>query len=191
MKLFLTICSMLLAFSSLGFAADKPSKQLLSIIDDDTEFTVNTPKGPVIITRVMTPCAKNAGWLQPMVPVAGVHTVGEIEILHALNDPDAMVVDMRRHEDRIKGTIPGSISIPYTEATKQMEQYGCKKNGTSYDCTAAKKIYGFCNGPVCPQSPLAITAMVKKGFPPEKIYYYRGGMLDWDALGLTVEVAKP
>jgi rhodanese-related sulfurtransferase len=138
----------------------------------------------------MTTCAKNMGWLQPMVPVAGVHTIGEIEILHALNDPDAMVVDMRRHEDRVKGTIPGSFSIPYTEATKHMELFGCKKNGDSYDCKEAKKVYGFCNGPVCPQSPMAMAAIVKKGFPPEKIYYYRGGMLDWEALGLTVEVKK-
>ena len=190
MKKVLIVCSAVLAFSSLCFAAEKPAQQLLSIIDDASEFVVNTPKGPVVITRVMTPCAKNYGWLQQMVPVAGVHTVGEIEILNALNDPDAMVVDMRRHEDRVKGTIPGSISIPYTEVVKRMEAFGCKKNGNVYDCKAAKKVYGFCNGPVCPQSPLAITAMVKKGFPPEKIYYYRGGMLDWEALGLTVEVDK-
>jgi len=191
MKKLLLACCAVLTFSSLGFGADKPKQQLLSMIDDDLEFTVNTPKGPVVITRVMTPCAKNAGWLQPMVPVPGVHTVGEIEMLHALNDPDALVVDMRRHEDRVKGTIPGSISIPYTEATNRMERYGCTKNGTGYDCKAAKKIFGFCNGPVCPQSPLAITAMVKKGFPADKIYYYRGGMLDWEALGLTIEVDKP
>jgi len=190
MKKLLLVCSAVLTFSSFGFAADKATQPLLSIIDDDTEFVVKTPRGPVVITRVMTSCAKNMGWLQPMVPVAGVHTIGEIEILHALNDPEAMVVDMRRHEDRIKGTIPGSISIPYTEVVKQMEAFGCKKNKDSFDCKDAKKVYGFCNGPVCPQSPLAMTAMVKKGFPPEKIYYYRGGMLDWEALGLTIEVDK-
>ena len=38
------------------------------------------------------------------------------------------------------------------------------------------------NGPVCP---MAIKAMTRDGFPANKIYYYRGGMLDWDALGLT------
>ncbi len=27
--------------------------------------------------------------------------------------------------------------------------------------------------------------MIREGFPTDKIYYYRGGMLDWDALGLT------
>lgn len=190
MKKLLVVLGISLQLCSLAFAADKPPQQLLSIIDDATEFVVDSPKGHFVITRVMTPCAKNMGWLQPMAPVAGVHTVGEIEILNALNDPDALVVDMRRHEDRVKGTIPGSISIPYTDVVKQMASFGCKKHGDAYDCRTAKKVYGFCNGPVCPQSPLAITAMVKQGFPPDKIYYYRGGMLDWEALGLTTAVEK-
>jgi hypothetical protein len=34
-------------------------------------------------------------------------------------------------------------------------------------------------------NPMAMKAMVRDGFPATKIYYYRGGMLDWDALGLT------
>ena len=44
----------------------------------------------------------------------------------------------------------------------------------------------FCNGPVCPQSPTAILAMTRDGYPADKIYYYRGGMLDWAALGFPV-----
>jgi hypothetical protein len=28
--------------------------------------------------------------------------------------------------------------------------------------------------------------MVRDGFPADKIYYYRGGMLDWDALGFPI-----
>jgi hypothetical protein len=32
---------------------------------------------------------------------------------------------------------------------------------------------------------MAMAAMTRDGFPATKIYYYRGGMLDWDALGLT------
>ena len=28
--------------------------------------------------------------------------------------------------------------------------------------------------------------MVREGFPVDRIYYYRGGMLDWDALGLSL-----
>jgi rhodanese-related sulfurtransferase len=160
--------------------------ELLRIIGLDTSFVVQTPKGPMTITRTMTPCAKNKGWLQPLVPVEGVHPVGEIEILNALNDKGAMVVDMRESEDRAKGTIPNTYHIPYTEVSGRMDELGCKKVGKAWDCSAAKKVYAFCNGPVCPQSPTAILAMTRDGFPADKIYYYRGGMLDWTALGFPV-----
>ena len=118
-------------------------------------------------------------------PVPGVHPVGEIEILEALSDRNALVVDMRDVNDRVKGTIPGSVGIAYTEVVSRMNELGCKKNGSQWSCESAKKVYAFCNGPVCPQSPMAIKAMTREGFPADKIYYYRGGMLDWDALGLT------
>ena len=107
----------------------------------------------------------------------------------ALGDKNALVVDMRDSNDRVKGTIPGSIGIPYTEIAMRMDELGCKKqpdgSKQKWDCSKAKNVYGFCNGPVCPQSPSAMNAMVRDGFPASKIYYYRGGMLDWDALGLT------
>ncbi|RPE67616.1 rhodanese-related sulfurtransferase [Tibeticola sediminis] len=164
-------------------AAFVPVGTPLNIIGDQKEFTVKTKNGPLVITRKMTACAKNGGSLQEVVPVAGVHPVGEIEILHALNDPEALVVDMRDSNDRVKGTIPGSIGIPYTEVVARMGELGCSKTGDKWNCDKAKKVYAFCNGPVCPQSPMAIKAMTREGFPAERIYYYRGGMLDWDALG--------
>lgn len=48
----------------------------------------------------------------------------------------------------------------------------------------------FWNSPVCPQSPTAISAMVRDGFPVDKIYYYRGGMLDWHAPGFPIIEAE-
>jgi rhodanese-related sulfurtransferase len=158
----------------------------LDIFSQQKTVTVQTAKGAVNITRTMTACAKNGGTLQPLVPVPGVHPVGEIEVLEALSDRNALVVDMRDANDRVKGTIPGSIGIPYTEVAARMNELGCTKNGTQWRCESAKKVFAFCNGPVCPQSPMAIKAMTRDGFPADKIYYYRGGMLDWDALGLTL-----
>jgi rhodanese-related sulfurtransferase len=169
-------------------SAQTAAPELLQIIDKSTKFVVNTPKGPVEITRVMTSCAKNKGWLQPLIPIKGVVPVDEIDVLNALNDKDSIVVDMRVVDDRVKGTIPGSVGIPYTEVAMRMDELGCKKpttGSTKWDCSKAKKVYAFCNGPVCPQSPMAMAAMTRDGFPATKIYYYRGGMLDWDALGLT------
>lgn len=157
----------------------------LRIIDKDTSYKVQTPDGEVTITRKMTACAKNKGWLQPLIPAEGIHPVAEIEVLAALNDPETMVVDMREVDWYVKATIPGAINIPYTEMSNRMEEFGCKKTDGKWDCANAKKVLGFCNGPVCPQSPTGMRAMIREGFPATKIYYYRGGMLDWDALGLT------
>ena len=159
--------------------------ETLRIIGEDKAFTVETADGPVTITRTMTPCAKNKGWLQPMVPVAGVTPVGEIEVLEALNDPETIVIDMRTMEWFVEATIPTAVNIPYTEVSQRMDEFGCAKTGGEWDCADAKKIIAFCNGPVCPQSPTAIKAMNREGFPMDKVMYYRGGMLDWDALGLT------
>ena len=184
-KIVACVLSLVLSSVAFGQAATLAVGTPLNIIDSQKSVTVNTAKGPITITRTMTACAKNGGNLQPLIPVAGVHPVGEIEILDALSDRNAIVLDMRDTNDRVKGTIPGSVGIPYTEVAARLNELGCKKTGSQWNCESAKKVYAFCNGPVCPQSPMAIRAMTRDGFPADKIYYYRGGMLDWDALGLT------
>jgi hypothetical protein len=62
-----------------------------------------------------------------LVPVAGVHPIGETEIIQALGDRDSLVVDMRDTNDRVKGTIPGSLGVPYTEVVERMSEFGCVK----------------------------------------------------------------
>ncbi|MCA8884572.1 MAG: rhodanese-like domain-containing protein, partial [Rhodobacteraceae bacterium] len=52
--------------------------------------------------------------IQPMAPAPGVTTIGELELLAMLDDPDATVIDSRVAEWYDKGTIPGAIHIPYT-----------------------------------------------------------------------------
>jgi rhodanese-related sulfurtransferase len=184
---FPTLLATLALSSVLVTAAQAGEPEYLRIIGTDTKFMVKTANGEEkAITRVMTPCAKNKGWIQAMVPVAGVHPVGEIEVLNAMNDADALLVDMREPEDRANGTISGSMHIVYTEVAGRLNELGCSKVSGKWDCSKAKKVFAFCNGPACPQSPTAILAMTREGFPAERIYYYRGGMLDWAALGFPV-----
>lgn len=163
-----------------GYAADG-----LQISPKVTSVTIETDDGPVEITRQKNDMQLIGGVLQPMVPVAGVHPVGELEVLEALQDDSAAVVDMRTMEWRVKSTIPGSIHIPYTEVAMRLDELGCSGAQGAWDCAKAVKVYAFCNGPACAQSPMAIAAMVREGFPADKIYYYRGGMQDWQVLGLT------
>ena len=157
----------------------------LRIIDEDTSFTVKRATGDVTITRKMTACAKNKGWLQPLVPEPGINPVTEIEVLKALNDDAFIVADMRELEWHLKSTIPGAVHVPYTEIATACRNSVAKKPTTNGIARRLKKVLGFCNGPVCSQSPSGMRAMIREGFPAEKIYYYRGGMLDWEALGLT------
>ena len=161
---------------------------LLKITGDTTKLVVDMADGPVEIVRKKNDMQLITGVLQPMVPVPGVTPVGELEVLAALADPEFLVVDMREPEWRLKATIPGSVSIPFNEVTRRLEELGCSRDASGWVCTAARKVVAFCNGPACPQSPTAIQAMVRDGFPPERIYYYRGGMQDWLVLGLTTTV---
>ncbi|MDO5528594.1 MAG: rhodanese-like domain-containing protein [Paracoccus sp. (in: a-proteobacteria)] len=189
-----------LLIAALGLAspslADAPR---VGITSDIASVTVETPDGPVEISRVQDEGATlGEDWsqiardcppfcIQPMQPAEGTHTIGELELLDALQDPDFIVVDSRTPDWYVTGTIPGSINIPYSNAVEMMGQLGCEPDFDGmFDCEEAKKTVLFCNGLWCGQSPTAMRAMINAGFPADRLYYYRGGMQSWRLLGLTV-----
>ena len=59
--------------------------------------------------------------IQPMQVAPGVGTVGEAEIFrfmdHEMNTGDGLLVDARTPSWHSKGTIPGSVNIPFTVNT--------------------------------------------------------------------------
>lgn len=160
--------------------------EMLSIAGEKKSVTVQTEDGPIEISRRMTDAALIGGVLQPMVPVPGVTPIGELDVLEALETGSAKVVDMRTLEWRLESTIPGSLHIPYTEVASRLDELGCTGSAGDWDCSGADNVIAFCNGPACAQSPIAIRAMDREGYPAERIFYYRGGMQDWTVLGLTV-----
>jgi rhodanese-related sulfurtransferase len=157
--------------------------------------------------------------LGPMDVHPEVKTVGEIEIFqfmeNQLRDGTGLLIDARTPEWHAKGTIPGSINVPFTTlskaiddlemiealesfgakprepvgaVTKTLEEWGVMKaeNMTdSWDFTNCKELVLWCNGPACGQSPRAIKGLLEVGYPPEKIHYYIGGMQVWQLYGLT------
>ncbi|MDP7547028.1 MAG: rhodanese-like domain-containing protein, partial [Alphaproteobacteria bacterium] len=86
----------------------------------------------------------------------------------------------------VRGTIPGAKSIPFTQVAGRLNELGCAKSGGKWNCANAKDVLLFCNGLWCGQSPTAIRAMLREGYPANKIRYYRGGMQGWESVGLTV-----
>ncbi|MFP1643283.1 rhodanese-like domain-containing protein [Pontitalea aquivivens] len=165
---------------------------------DLPRVTITTDEGPVEISRIQDPGHEISGeWartsrpcpdfcIQPMVTAEGVTTIGELELLAMLQDPAAVVVDSRTPDWFQGGTIPGAISIPYTQMTDELARLGCEIDFDGWDCTDARPVALFCNGIWCGQSPTAIRAMIAAGYPAERIFWYRGGMQVWRLLGLTV-----
>lgn len=168
------------------------------ITHDLPSVTVDTDSGPVEIFRIgdtanelwgewsrtSRPCPPFC--IQPINPVEGVETIGELELIEMLQDPEAIVIDSRVVSHYLGGTIPGAINIPYDEVTDHLEALGCTPDFDIYDCSNAREVALFCNGPWCGQSPSAARFMIAAGYPPELIRYYRGGMQVWRMFGLTV-----
>jgi rhodanese-related sulfurtransferase len=139
--------------------------------------------------------------IQPAELAPGVETIGELEIIHYLkkmSDGDAsiMVVDSRTPDWVAKGTIPGAVNIPWDKLnigksdplTVQEileKNFNVKSQDGFYMFDNAKTVVMFCNGPWCGQSPTNIKGLLKIGYPADKIKWYRGGMQDWEVLGLT------
>lgn len=165
---------------------------------DQPSVTIETPSGPVVIEReqdndavlegewaqVARPCPPFC--IQPMQVAEGVETVGELELIEALQDPEVTVIDSRTPEWWQGGTIPGAVSLPWDRVTDRLDELGCEPDFEGWDCSEARKVVLFCNGLWCGQSPTAIRAMLAAGYPAERIRYYRGGMQSWRLLGLTV-----
>lgn len=180
------------------FLATSPSAQEVAIGKDLPQVVIQTPSGPTVISRIQDTDHEITGaWartsrpcpnfcIQPMSPAEGVTTIGELELLAMLQDPQAMVIDSRTADWFSSGSIPGAINIPYTYIVDELGQLGCEVDFDGWDCTDARPVALFCNGLWCGQSPTAIRHMIQAGYPAERIFYYRGGMQSWRLLGLTV-----
>ena len=162
--------------------------------------------------------------IQPATPDASVGTIGEVELFDfmetKLRDGTGVLIDARTTSWFRKGTIPGSVSFPFTlfgkdkddpELVAALKSFGATERGevgateklleewgwtdTSFktedwDFSAAKELVVWCNGPACGQSPRAIRGLLAAGYPGEKIKYYRGGMQMWQLWGLTTIVPR-
>ena len=139
--------------------------------------------------------------IQPSQLAPGVTTIGELEMLHALQkisdgDTSLLVIDSRTKNWVEKGVIPGTVNIPWdaleigkAEAAAMQaileNQLGAKRRGDFWNFDDAKTLALYCNGPWCGQSSTTINDLLKIGYPAHKLHWYRGGMQGWESLGLT------
>ena len=139
--------------------------------------------------------------IRPIKLAPGVETIGELEMLDylvAAGKPDSniLVIDSRTPDWVAKGTIPGSVNIPWTLLKEDTSnpitiaeilenRFGAIDEDQFWNFSNVKTLVLFCNGMWCGQSPRNIATLIKYGYPADKIKWYRGGMQNWQALGLT------
>jgi len=170
-------------------------KKVTVMRNQDTSNTINSDYAKT--SRKCPPYC-----IRPMKLAEGVETLGELEMLHYMKirsdgDKSVLIIDSRTPDWVEKGTIPGSVNIPWTQlapsagadpfsiADIMQEQFGVIEQEGLWDFSKAKTLVFFCNGMWCGQSPRNINALLKFGYPAAKIKWYRGGMQNWEALGLS------
>jgi rhodanese-related sulfurtransferase len=144
--------------------------------------------------------------IQPAILAPGVETIAELEMLDYLKrmsegDDSIVVIDSRTPAWVAKGTIPGAINIPWTSLNPAKGadpisigeilegRFNAKNLEGLWNFRDARTLVLFCNGMWCGQSPNNIKNLLGFGYPAHKIKWYRGGMQNWEILGLTT--AKP
>ncbi len=146
--------------------------------------------------------------IQPMSLGKDIETIGELEVLEYLKrvsegDPTVLVIDSRTADWMVRGTIPGSVNVPWNKINMDVQgsfatqaeadsldeileqQFHARKANGKWDFRNAKTLVMFCNGIWCPQSSANIRTLVKLGYPAYKLKWYRGGMQSWVSAGLT------
>ena len=135
----------------------------------------------------------------PFSPHPDISTVGEIELQHLQSSGDVLMVDVRRRKIiNQTGSIPGAVSIPFYEIglrygadpvlhENHLERFGIRlRDGRTPDFSNAGKLLFYDNGVWDGAALRNLRTLLGLGYPPEKLYWYRGGMSDWLIAGLPV-----
>ena len=134
--------------------------------------------------------------IQPM-SIGKVKTVGELEVLEFIKDLKKknlkLFIDSRTPKAYKESTIPGAINIPYTmleESSKYKNKIikllGGKRRGEQWKFTHVPTLLMFGESEESIHIVQAIKNLLALSYPSTKILYYRGGIKNWERLGLTI-----
>jgi len=188
-----------------------PTLTHVEVLHQGQPFVIRRAHGEATIPEIFQKTGRGCPpfCIQPMRIAPGVETVGELDVLAALRRiaegaEDILVIDSRTPDWVLRGTIPGSINIPWNTLNSDREgeantvtetfpeilvqQFGAERDERTHvwHFERAKTLVLFCNGIWCGQSSVNIKTLLNSGYPADKIKWYRGGMQDWVSAGLTI-----
>jgi len=130
--------------------------------------------------------------------IKGVTTLGELEVLDFIEKlkekKGRLLIDVRENKLYDKETIPGAINLPFS-MLKNGSKYqaevlrllGAKQKNSKEKWTfkRAQRLLIFGASATTPEASKSLKTLLELGYPSSKLYYYRGGVSSWKALGLT------
>ena len=167
------------------------TQKLVSVNTEHLEHNIS-------IERLSTPLAPSCPpfCIEP-IRIKGVKSVGELELLDFIQNiekkRDALLLDVRKNLKYREETIPSAINLPYemlidTSPYQEevLKSLGAKKIHNGWFFKNPQKLLIFGESSFSPEASKAIKALVKLGYPKNKLFYYRGGIVSWKAAGLTL-----
>lgn len=139
--------------------------------------------------------------IAPMQVAAGVDTLGESEVLDFLvtqvAEGHGLMVDARVAVDRVKGFIPGTVSLPHNTLAPDnsfrndiLQALGARAFDGVFNFTDARSLLVYDNGPSSDDAGRLVENLLQAGYPAEMIRYYRGGMQVWSVLGFSIQEGR-
>ena len=140
--------------------------------------------------------------IQPIKMHKDIRTIGEVELLEYMktqvNKKRGLLVDVRPKKDYKEESIPSAVNIPVSvkdnpaKLEKILKILGAKRSecGSFFIMDHVMSIAFYCNGLWCNKSSEFIEALLERGYPADKILYYRGGFQMWKILGFTTVTNK-
>ncbi|HEO97789.1 MAG TPA: rhodanese-like domain-containing protein [Epsilonproteobacteria bacterium] len=135
-------------------------------------------------------------YIQPINLKNGVVTIGEVEVLQFMkekvNIQKGMLIDVRDKEHYKNESIPSAVNIPSkirkndAAMNKILTSLGMKQRSDgTWNAYDAMELVIYCDGLWCEKSTEMIGNLLERGYPSDKISYYRGGFQMWKMLGFT------
>lgn len=146
--------------------------------------------------RTSRPCP--GACLTPISAGTGIATLGELEVLAFLEADvqggTGLLVDTRLPMGFAAGRIPGAVNVPHTTLEENnpfrpqiLMALGARQDGAGFEFSDARRLVLYCDGPWCGDARKGLRDLAAAGYPPNKLFFYRGGMQAWLHAGLTVQ----
>lgn len=153
--------------------------------EDDNETLIIDSRMENWVSKGTIPCSVNIPWTR-LVADQGANTKDILSILQNEFNVDYANTEDSDQKTDLEDSDQKTDLEHSTELVERVERAIVEGSISKlFDFSKAKTLVLFCNGAWCGQTSESIKALIKFGYPTEKIKYFRNGMQGWVGMGLT------